>query len=138
MRSRQIKSSASRPAAVLAIVAILAATGCDSAPTAPRQLDAEGVGPSLQMEENAGVPQQANLTFQKEAVAEGVWEGRVEGDIAGGLRTELEGLRISGPIWHVDFKWIITADDPADSLVFQASGTLNMSTPVQKWTEATV
>ena len=66
------------------------------------------------------------LTFDKSAVAQGVWQGTVEGDVSGSLTTELEGLRISGPIWHVTFDWIISAG--ASSFTARLYGILNTNT----------
>ncbi len=74
-------------------------------------------------------PHQVNLTFEKTVTdPAGIWEGRVGGDMEGDLRTELLGVRVAGPIWHVAFRWTIEADDPARSLVFHATGTLHTGT----------
>jgi hypothetical protein len=76
---------------------------------------------------NAGVPGTAvELSFDKTAVAEGVWQGTVDGDVTGTLETRLTERRISGPIWHVRFDWIISAGD--QSFVADLRGTLNNNT----------
>jgi hypothetical protein len=68
-----------------------------------------------------------DLTFDKSAVAEGVWEGTVAGDIEGDLRTELKRRRVSGPIWHVTFDWIVTGAGER-SFVARLRGTLDTRT----------
>ena len=128
MRSSQSKITGRRAATTLTVLSLFALVGCDGAPTAPVLPDLDGARAAMHGQEKPGVPQQANLTFDKEAVGPGVWEGRVGGDIAGDLRTELLDLRVSGVIWHVVFEWAIVADDPTYSLVFHASGTLNTQT----------
>ena len=55
-----------------------------------------------------------------------VWTGSVSGDVSGGLTTRLTGLRVSGPIWHVRFDWIVTAGQR--SFVADLTGTLNNDT----------
>ena len=72
-----------------------------------------------------------NLTFDKSAVASGVWNGTVGGDIQGNLATTLTGLDVSGAIWHVDFIWDIDDTDLSDgdqSFVANLSGILNTKT----------
>jgi hypothetical protein len=68
-----------------------------------------------------------NLTFEKEAVAVGVWEGSVSGDVNGDLRTVLTSCSgpapCSGQIWHVEFDWIIDAG--TESFTAHLSGMLN-------------
>ena len=68
-----------------------------------------------------------SLMFEKETVAAGVWEGSVLGDIDGGLTTVLTSCNgpnpCSGPIWHVEFDWIVDAG--AESFTPQNSGTHN-------------
>jgi hypothetical protein len=49
------------------------------------------------------------LSFDKVAVAPGMWQGTVSGDIAGDLATQLLSLDVTGPIWHVTFDWRIEA-----------------------------
>jgi hypothetical protein len=66
------------------------------------------------------------LSFDKTAVADGVWQGTIDGDITGTLETRLTERRISGPIWHVRFDWIISAGD--QSFVADLRGTLNNNT----------
>jgi hypothetical protein len=67
------------------------------------------------------------LTFEKEAVAPGAWEGTVSGDIDGDLTTFLTGCTgpnpCEGAIWHVEFDWIIDAG--AESFTAHLSGVLN-------------
>lgn len=99
---------------------VLALSGCVDVPTATLPGDAA-------LSEAATAPNQpVRLEFAKCAIAEGVWEGTVTGDIGGDLRTELTSLRITGPIWHVDFNWIVTAGE--QSFVAALSGTLNTLT----------
>jgi hypothetical protein len=75
----------------------------------------------------AGVPAApVELSFDKTAVADGVWQGTVDGDITGMLETRLTERRISGPIWHMRFDWIISAGD--QSFVADLRGTLNNNT----------
>jgi hypothetical protein len=54
------------------------------------------------------------------------WTGTVSGDVSGGLTTQLTSLRVSGPVWHVTFDWIIDAGER--SFVADLSGTLNTNT----------
>ncbi len=67
-----------------------------------------------------------NLTFDKSAVAPGVWEGTVSGDVEGTLTTVLVDLRERGPTWHVEFDWIIGAGD--QSFTARLRGILNTQT----------
>ena len=71
---------------------------------------------------------QVSLTFDKSAVADGVWIGTVAGDVTGRLVTVLIAADQSQPVWDVDFYWIIIADDPARSFVARLEGTLNSET----------
>jgi hypothetical protein len=68
------------------------------------------------------------LSFDKSIVdpTAGVWEGATAGDVAGGLRTELRGLQVTGPIWHVSFDWIVSAGP--QSFTARLSGILNTAT----------
>ena len=70
------------------------------------------------------------LTFEKEAVAVGMWEGSVSGDVNGDLTTVLTGCSgpnpCSGRIWHVEFDWIVHAG--AESFTAHLRGTLNNQT----------
>lgn len=68
----------------------------------------------------------ALLHFDKSLVSPGIWEGNVTGDVVGNLRTELTSLRITGPIWHVTFDWIIDAGE--HSFTARLYGTLNTLT----------
>jgi hypothetical protein len=78
----------------------------------------------------AGAAAPLALTFEKAAVAPGVWEGTVSGDVNGGLTTFLTGCTgpdpYSGRIWHVEFDWIITAG--AESFTARLSGILDTQT----------
>jgi hypothetical protein len=76
----------------------------------------------------AGEQAPFNLTFEKSAVEEGIWEGRVSGDVEGDLRTELISADQSTPVWLVEFDWIISADDPEYSFVARLQGILNSET----------
>lgn len=71
---------------------------------------------------------QVNLTFDKSAVADGVWIGTVAGDVTGRLVTILVAADQSQPVWDVDFYWIVVADDPEQSFVARLQGTLNSET----------
>jgi hypothetical protein len=73
--------------------------------------------------DTAAAPTLTFLSFDKSAAAEGVWEGSVGGDVDGSLRTELRDLRMEGPIWFVEFDWIIDAGD--QSFTARLNGTLN-------------
>jgi hypothetical protein len=66
------------------------------------------------------------MTFDKAAVASGVWEGTVSGDIEGSLRTVLLTLDETGPIWHVTFDWIIGSGER--SFTARLDGLLNTQT----------
>jgi hypothetical protein len=68
------------------------------------------------------------LNFDKSILdpAAGVWEGTTGGDVAGGLRTELRSLQVTGPIWHVTFDWIVTAGP--QSFTARLWGVLNTAT----------
>jgi hypothetical protein len=70
------------------------------------------------------------LTFEKETVGLGVWEGSVSGDVDGDLTTVLTSCTgpnaCSGQIWHVEFDWIIQAG--AESFTAHLSGILNNAT----------
>lgn len=70
------------------------------------------------------------LTFEKEAVAFGVWEGTVDGDITGDLTTVLTACTgphpCSGRVWHVEFDWIIDAG--SESFTAHLGGVLNTET----------
>jgi|GEM_PF-1044530 len=66
------------------------------------------------------------ITFEKSLSSVGIWKGTVDGDVAGGLTTELIDLKETGPIWHVVFDWIIGAGD--QSFTARLNGTLNNNT----------
>jgi hypothetical protein len=70
------------------------------------------------------------ITFQKSLATATpmVWKGTVNGAIPGQLETRLISLRETGMIWHVEFDWIITASNPADSFTARLAGTLNLKT----------
>jgi hypothetical protein len=100
---------------VLAILAVALGT-CADVPAA----GAPGVA---RLSAAAPVTQPVRLTFTKCAIAPGVWEGTVSGDINGDLRTELTDLHVTGSIWQVRFDWIIDAGP--ESFVADLSGILN-------------
>jgi hypothetical protein len=56
------------------------------------------------------------------------WKGAVNGDVNGDLETRLLSLRETGPIWHVEFDWIIASANPATSFTARLSGTVNTKT----------
>jgi hypothetical protein len=66
------------------------------------------------------------VNFDKVAVADGMWQGTISGDLEGTLTTVLTSLEIRGPIWHVEFDWIIDAGDVA--FTAPLSGILNTNT----------
>lgn len=66
------------------------------------------------------------LSFDKSAVAPGVWEGTVAGDISSELTTKLLSLRVTGPIWQVEFDFIVDAG--SSSFTTRLSGILNTET----------
>jgi hypothetical protein len=63
------------------------------------------------------------LSFDKTAVAPGVWQGTVSGDIEGALTTRLLALQVSGPVWRVQFDWIVDAGP--SSFTARLDGVLN-------------
>lgn len=71
---------------------------------------------------------QTNLTFDKTSVGDGVWLGTVSGDVTGKLVTTMLVVDQSQPIWHVEFYWIVVADDPDQSFVARLTGTLDSTT----------
>ena len=66
------------------------------------------------------------LTFDKTAVAAGVWEGTISGDIEATLQTVLLIVDQTGPIWHVMFDWIIGSGER--SFTARLDGVLNTQT----------
>ncbi len=76
----------------------------------------------------AGNNAPVNLTFSKQSTGIGTWEGTVSGDLEGQLTTVLTDLRISGPIWHVEFDWIVDAAGDANDFTAHLSGILNTET----------
>jgi hypothetical protein len=78
----------------------------------------------------AGAAEPLRLTFEKESVAVGMWEGSVSGDVHGDLTSVLTSCTgpnpCSGTIWHVEFDWIIQAG--AESFTAHLSGILNLQT----------
>ena len=66
------------------------------------------------------------LSFDKTAVADGVWAGTISGDIEGTLTTVLRDVRVTGKVWHVNFDWIIDSGD--QSFTANLSGILNLKT----------
>jgi hypothetical protein len=76
-----------------------------------------------------------NLTFDKTLAGitpEGLpfWEGTVVGDISGHLTTVWLNLLSppTGAILHVEFDWIVDADDPDSSFTARLEGILNTKT----------
>jgi len=67
------------------------------------------------------------LSFEK-ADPEGdfVWNGTVDGDVSGGLETQLLSARPSSKILHVEFDWTVDAGD--QSFTARLKGTLDTKT----------
>jgi hypothetical protein len=76
----------------------------------------------------AGNNAPVNLTFSKQSSGIGTWEGTVSGDLEGQLTTVLTDLRVSGPVWHVEFDWIVDAAGDANDFTAHLSGILNTDT----------
>jgi hypothetical protein len=70
--------------------------------------------------------QPVHLTFDKQAIGTGVWQGTVAGDVNGALTTRLLSLKVVGPIWLVTFDWIV--DSGPQSFTARLSGILNTNT----------
>jgi hypothetical protein len=69
------------------------------------------------------------LDFSKSIVdPAGIWQGAVGGDIEGELTTVLTALRVTGPIWHVEFDWIIDSEDDNYDFTAHLTGVLNTKT----------
>lgn len=73
----------------------------------------------------AAAAQTLQLEFDKAAVGDTVWTGRVSGDVEGTLTTVLIAADTSQAVWQVEFYWIVTADDPDRSFVARLTGTLD-------------
>lgn len=76
----------------------------------------------------AGNNAPVNLTFSKQSSGSGTWEGTVSGDLEDQLTTILTDLRVSGPIRHVEFDWIVDATGDANDFTAHLSGILNTET----------
>ena len=68
---------------------------------------------------------QMNLTFDKQAVADGIWIGTVGGDVTGKLITVLLSADQSQPTWQMELYWVIVAEDPSQSFVARLTGTFD-------------
>lgn len=74
-------------------------------------------------------PAPVRLTFSKSmSTTPMVWQGSVNGDVAGTLETRLLNLRVSGNIWHVEFDWVVTGANPHQSFTARLTGILNLKT----------
>jgi hypothetical protein len=102
----------------------VALAGCTDATMSALDADLQASKTSDAKKNSAPV----NLTFAKGAISATVWEGTVDGDLTGQLETRLLSLTESGPVWHVTFDWIVTADDPAKTFTARLKGTLNTKT----------
>lgn len=69
-----------------------------------------------------------NLTFAKSIAGANTWVGTVAGDIQGNLTTVLLNDPGQGSIWHVEFDWVVEADDPQYSFTARLKGILNTKT----------
>ena len=79
---------------------------------------------------NAAASHPVRLNFTKSLVSTlpvMTWKGSTTGDVTGDLETRLLSLRVSGPIWHVEFDWIISGAG-ATSFTARLNGTLNTKT----------
>ncbi len=108
-----VSSSTRRPVSVLVVVMLAGLVSIGLSLAAP-----------------AGATAPLTLTFEKEAVAAGEWEGTVSGDVDGDLRTVLTSCTGPNPcsaqVWNVEFDWIIDAG--AQSFTAHLSGILNTQT----------
>jgi hypothetical protein len=57
-----------------------------------------------------------------------IWDGSVTGDVTAQLQTRLVSLRVSGAIWHVEFDWIVSSSNPAQSFTARLNGAVNTKT----------
>ncbi len=70
-----------------------------------------------------GSKEPVRLSFDKELTGPpGVWTGTYSGDAEGAMTVTLVGLRITGPVWHVEFTWEVTGDVGLTAVV---SGVIN-------------
>lgn len=97
------------------VVLLLALAGMQGVPTRHALATSDPVG----------------LTFNKVAIAAGVWEGTVSGDIEGTLRTALLTVDETGPIWEDTSAWIIGSGErsftaPLDGVLNTRTGTVSM------------
>jgi hypothetical protein len=69
-----------------------------------------------------------NVSFKKSLAAPGTWQGEVSGDVSGKLQTIWLNPPGSGKIWHVEFDWIVEADNTDYSFTARLSGILNTNT----------
>jgi hypothetical protein len=79
---------------------------------------------------NAAAATPVRLNFTKSLVSTVpimTWKGSVTGDVVGDLETRLLSLRVSGPIWHVEFDWIVSSA-AGTSFTARLNGTLNTKT----------
>jgi predicted small secreted protein len=109
---------------LLFLLACVILAGCTDPTMSALEADLQAAKSSDAKKTSAPV----NLTFSKEAISGTVWEGTVGGDLTGQLETRLLELRETGPVWHVVFDWIVTADDPAKSFTARLKGTLHTKT----------
>ncbi|CAN5886988.1 hypothetical protein BH24BAC1_BH24BAC1_13750 [soil metagenome] len=110
---------------VLCIFTCLALAGCTDATMSALEADLQTSKSSDAKKNIAPV----NLAFAKVATdPAGIWHGTVSGDLTGDLETRLLSLTETGPVWHVTFDWIVTADDPAKSFTARLKGTLHTKT----------
>jgi hypothetical protein len=112
--------------AAILVMATLAA-GCDSVTPIT-----ESSTVLLEPAEVSAVPRPVRLTFEKTAEDPenpGIWHGEVAGAFSGNLTTVLRDVRVAGPIWHVEFDWIITGTVNGEhDLTARLNGILNTNT----------
>ncbi len=88
-------------------------------------------GPGTVEQLQAAPSAPVRLTFNKTLTSQTptwIWDGSVAGDVNGQLQTRLLSLRVSGVIWHVEFDWIVTSPNPAESFTARLTGTVNTKT----------
>lgn len=132
MKYENVMKQITRRAIVSLLPICITVFACSKNPVSPADSQVSEQYTAQQMEKSGllNTPDHASspvlITFEKSLLKEGKWEGTVDGDITGILTTELIDLKVTGPIWHVVFDWIIDAGD--QSFTARLNGTLNNNT----------